>query len=65
LRDNAPAQARLQRKLVMGWSMHHRLDRHMVVRTVQMAVRALCPARQHAVFETSALVERTDCKQPH
>ena len=25
-------------KLVMGWSMHHRQDRHMVVRAVQMAV---------------------------
>lgn len=25
-------------KLVVGWSMHHRQDRHMVVRAVQMAV---------------------------
>ena len=25
-------------KLVMGWSMHHRQDRHMVIRAVQMAV---------------------------
>ncbi len=25
-------------KRVMGWSMHHRQDRHMVVRAVQMAV---------------------------
>jgi putative transposase len=25
-------------KLVAGWSMHHRQDRHMVVRAVQMAV---------------------------
>jgi putative transposase len=24
--------------LVVGWSMHHRQDRHMVVRAVQMAV---------------------------
>ena len=28
----------LYSKLVMGWSMHHRQDRHMVVRAVQMAV---------------------------
>lgn len=28
----------LYNKLVMGWSMHHRQDRHMVVRAVQMAV---------------------------
>lgn len=28
----------LHNKLVMGWSMHHRQDRHMVVRAVQMAV---------------------------
>ena len=28
----------LYSKLVMGWSMHHREDRHMVVRAVQMAV---------------------------
>jgi putative transposase len=29
----------LYSKLVAGWSMHHRQDRHMVVRVVQMAVR--------------------------
>lgn len=28
----------LYSKLVVGWSMHHRQDRHMVVRAVQMAV---------------------------
>ena len=28
----------LYSKLVMGWSMHHRQDRHMVVRAVQAAV---------------------------
>ncbi len=28
----------LYSKLVLGWSMHHRQDRHMVVRAVQMAV---------------------------
>ncbi len=28
----------LYNKLVAGWSMHHRQDRHMVVRAVQMAV---------------------------
>ena len=28
----------LYSKLLMGWSMHHRQDRHMVVRAVQMAV---------------------------
>ena len=28
----------LYSKRVMGWSMHHRQDRHMVVRAVQMAV---------------------------
>jgi len=28
----------LYSKLIMGWSMHHRQDRHMVVRAVQMAV---------------------------
>ena len=28
----------LYSKLVMAWSMHHRQDRHMVVRAVQMAV---------------------------
>jgi putative transposase len=28
----------LYSKLVAGWSMHHRQDRHMVVRAVQMAV---------------------------
>jgi putative transposase len=28
----------LYSKLVMGWAMHHRQDRHMVVRAVQMAV---------------------------
>lgn len=28
----------LYSKLVMGWSMHHRQDRHMVIRAVQMAV---------------------------
>jgi len=25
-------------KLVVGWSMHHRLDRHMVIRAVEMAI---------------------------
>ena len=30
----------LYSKRVMGWSMHHRQDRHMVVRAVQMAVCA-------------------------
>ncbi len=25
-------------KLIVGWSMHHRQDRHMVIRAVEMAV---------------------------
>lgn len=30
----------LYSKLVLGWSMHHRQDRHMVIRAVEMAVWA-------------------------
>jgi putative transposase len=25
-------------KLVIGWAMHHRQDRHMVIRAVEMAI---------------------------
>ena len=37
--DPAAKRVRITSALtVMGWSMHHRQDRHMVVRAVQMAV---------------------------